>query len=126
MRTMVLELFEWWRHPERLAPEQSTALRDKLATDFVFDSGLEILSKDDFAHAIDRTWAPWRKVELLDVVVDESDGIAAILFQGTDTATNLLYRASWFFSFRDGLVQTIRAVYAMVPEPERSQPMAQS
>jgi hypothetical protein len=79
--------FEWWTKPGNV--RRPTFLSD----DFTFDLGYGGMANDDLVWWVQQK-PPWRDLRVVARIVHEDK--AALVFEGTDSATSLRHRVAWF------------------------------
>ena len=107
----VKKLVEWWTRSN----ETRWSYDEHWFTeDFVFDSGIETLNRDELRWYVENG-IPVSETQVLGVVAVDED--AAIFFEGTDNVTNLRHRFAWMVQFRGGAIWRIIATNAIVSTP---------
>jgi hypothetical protein len=113
--SFVVELIRWWCH---VGGDQSPI---RLAEELEFDSGLEIVGREDVLASWQYSGSH-RELDVLDVWA--SDERAAVMFEATDEITNMRHRFCWLIAFSQDQVRRVKACAARVPTRAENPTMA--
>lgn len=107
--SFVIALIRWWcLHGEGDFASQ-------IAEEFTYDGGLEAIDREDFL--LMRAGAgPLNDVRIVDI---RCDGDACtVMFEATDTITDLRHRTCWMIAFDGDQIARVTACSGPVPKPE--------
>ena len=105
--SFVVELVRWWCH---IGAAEAQVL---LTEDFEFDSGLEVIGREDFLASWQHSGSH-EELEILEVwALDER---ASVMFEADDEVTGMRHRFCWLIVFDEDRVRRVRACAGRVPK----------
>ena len=106
---LAARMVRWW------CREADDDVSSYFTADFVYDDGIEPVNREEFLF-IRKSFGAIKDVKIVHIVASLTG--VAVMFEGTDTVTELRHRNCWLMSVDEKVVSRIWSCSGTIPKPE--------